>query len=191
MSEESTSHVCPSCGTQGSLTFTIYSRHFHVFWIPFIPLGRKGVYQCSHCKLAKYIYEMEPEAKQVFEDQKTRTRIPLWQFSGLILLAFLIAWFYLAVKEDNASELTFVQNPKIGDVYTFRDDANDYSTLKLIYVTSDSVEFVYNQYSIDRYVDIKDIDVPENYDEESYIIARSDLEDLYHEKEFMNIERKN
>lgn len=81
---------CGHCHSKMSVRPVFIQRYFHVFWIPFFPLSKKGVTQCSHCKQVLYEKEVPAAMKPAFLDAKGKVKTPLKYFAGLILLGLLI-----------------------------------------------------------------------------------------------------
>ena len=88
--------TCTNCNTQGSLKFSIYSSHFHIFWIPIFPYGKKGFSECEHCKQGLKLKKMPESYKREYDKLKDEVRTPVWQFSGLVLLISLIGWPFVS-----------------------------------------------------------------------------------------------
>ncbi|MFD0796197.1 zinc-ribbon domain-containing protein [Maribacter chungangensis] len=80
--------VCPYCSTQDSFVVSTYSRYFHFFWIPIIPLFKTNVAECSHCKKSYSLSEFTPEMQRALdrENQTNPAKRPLWQGCGCIIL---------------------------------------------------------------------------------------------------------
>jgi len=47
--EKANDFSCTSCQNE-TLYAVIIARYFHIFWIPFFPIGKKLYLSCSHCK---------------------------------------------------------------------------------------------------------------------------------------------
>ncbi len=41
---------CGYCSQVGTQTITVYEKYIHFFFIPLIPLGKKAIAECSHCR---------------------------------------------------------------------------------------------------------------------------------------------
>lgn len=181
--------TCPSCGTQGSLTFSVFRKHAHIFWIPLFPIGKKGVSQCQHCKNVLETKEMPEPIKREYENLKSETKGPIWQFAGLGLIAILIVWGTYASEEDKKQELKYIANPQKGDIYEYRIETGSYSTLKVVSVTNDSVFVSPNEYEIGKMSKIYKIDKPENYSDLSYGISKIKLNEMYNSGGIFDINR--
>lgn len=188
-SEQSPTASCPSCGTKGSLVFSVFRKHAHVFWIPFFPIGKKVISQCQHCKNLLEGKEMSEELKQEAAPIKDGAKGPIWQFSGLALLVLLIFWGNHAGSEKKSNELTYLNNPMPGDVYHYRLSTGNYSTLKVVNVLRDSVFVVPNNYEINKRSRLYKIEKPENYSTASYGLSKADLKAKYSANEIFLVFR--
>jgi len=75
-SEETDLIHCLHCQEQRKHTIGRYGRYAHVFWIPFFPLGKKGVSECNHCKITLAPKEMNEQLKLAFQNAKKTRRHP-------------------------------------------------------------------------------------------------------------------
>ncbi len=80
--------TCPYCSSQNSFIVTTFSRYFHFFWIPIIPLFKTSVAECSHCKKSYGEKDFTPEMRKslVKENENNPAKRPLWQGCGCLLL---------------------------------------------------------------------------------------------------------
>lgn len=79
---------CPYCNTQDSFSISTYSKYFHFFWIPIIPLFKTNIAECSHCKKSYAQAEFTPEMKKSLDHENTNNpaKRPIWQGLGCIIL---------------------------------------------------------------------------------------------------------
>src|SRR5688572_9067139 len=127
-SGQSPTLVCPSCGQTGTIFLSAYSKHAHIFWIPLFPIGRFGVSQCQHCKQVLETGAMPHELRREYDNLKAETKVPLWQFSGLGVIAAIIVFATYASGEDKKKEAEYLANPAVGDVYRYNTESKQYST---------------------------------------------------------------
>lgn len=85
-----TNSVCNYCGQEETQVLTIFGNYAHIFWVPFFPLGRDGLITCTHCKYALEQKEFSPELNQVYLDNKSQVKRPLWHWTGIGLMGILI-----------------------------------------------------------------------------------------------------
>ncbi|UTW67552.1 zinc-ribbon domain-containing protein [bacterium SCSIO 12643] len=189
LSKNSKNTTCPNCQTEGSITYHIYRKHAHIFWIPLFPLGKKGYSECSHCKNVLEPKEMPRNMQMELDIVKNEARGPIWQFAGLGIIAILFVWGGFASKQDKKMELQYLAAPAVNDVYEYKAEPGSYSTMKVVEVTSDSVFVAPNMYEISKMSKIYKIDKSENYSEDVYGISKIDLNKMYSDGKIFDINR--
>ncbi|MBO0357935.1 zinc-ribbon domain-containing protein [Hymenobacter sp. BT186] len=154
--------ACVHCGTTTSLTSTVVSRYFHLFWIPAFPIGKTSVTVCQHCKQTLTAREM-PAAYQVpVQAIQAQARIPLTNFALLILLGVAMVFIFVVAKTtppDADSESSSAasaaastgtaenafrdEQVAVGARYKFKanDDGRSYGLVQVTKVTTDSVYY--------------------------------------------------
>ncbi|MGI4823664.1 MAG: hypothetical protein ACRYFV_20840 [Janthinobacterium lividum] len=86
---------CINCGTT-SVGVAIYSRYLHLFWIPVIPLGKRSVSQCAHCKQSLTEGQMPPAYLQQVREFKQQAKLPVSNYIVLALLGVVVAFSFVA-----------------------------------------------------------------------------------------------
>lgn len=179
---------CPTCETEGSTVFSIYSKHKHIFWIPLFPFGKVGVSECLHCKNMLDDNEMTGEMKHEYDQLKLQVKAPIWQFSGLALIVVLVTLGIISSENNKKENLEFITNPVAGDVYEYEENGN-FSTFKVVDVINDSVYVVENLYEINKKRKVHTIDKDENYDSLSFGFSRAQVIEFYNSGEFYEVNR--
>lgn len=187
--EQSRNATCPNCNTQGSLIFTVYRRHAHIFWIPLFPFAKRGMSQCLQCKYTLKTNEMPEFVRLVYDTVQTKSKGPIWQFTGLAMVLILLVLGMYAGSNDKKWELEHMATPQIGDVYKYESEIGIYSTLKVTRVTGDSVFVIPNDFEVSKRSQIYKIDKPENYKSLSYGISKVHLNERYHSGDIFDIKR--
>lgn len=85
---------CPHCESQNSFIATTYARYFHVFWIPFFPLLKSTILECSHCKKS-YDVDGSPESVKAAlskTHELDAPKRPIWHGCGCLILVAIIAF---------------------------------------------------------------------------------------------------
>ena len=90
--------TCSYCENSGTQNITQFGRYFHIFWIPVFPLGKSTFSECDHCKRTVRKREFTTELKDVFNSNKSAIKRPVWHWTGLILIGFLVTTFYVLAK---------------------------------------------------------------------------------------------
>ncbi len=180
---------CPNCDTQGSLYFQYYSTHAHVFWIPLFPVMRKGYSSCSNCNQEVKPKNMTDHVRRAYDSIKSDTKVPIWQFSGLGLIAILIGFIYYNTKANDQKYKEYIANPQNGDVYSYKLNFKEYSTLKVAQITTDSIYVIPNEYVTNKRTGINEIDISSNYGDLMYGIAKTEINRMFEAEEIYEIER--
>lgn len=181
--------TCESCQTQGNIKMSIYRKHVHAFWIPLFPYKTTAISECQHCKHTLEKKEFSEDLKEEYKRLKENLKGPVWQFSGLFIVALLIAYGSYASDQDKAMELEYLSEPKAGDVYSYQLDNGAYSTLKVLSVTPDSIHFNLNDYEISRVSKIYKINKEENYGNLEIAMSKTKVDSMYNSHEIYDITR--
>lgn len=126
---------CSNCKSF-DLDIFVYRDYYHLFFIPFFPIGEKLVtifcYKCGH------FIRNEPIEKKYGQSTKT----PFYLYAGLMLVCALVLFIIAANLSTQKEKQRFVENPKAGDVYTIRNEENNTTTyyfLRVKQITGDTV----------------------------------------------------
>lgn len=82
-------------------------------------------------------------------------RIPVWTFSGLIVIVMLIITSFITSSINNDKYSDYIANPKSGDIYVIKLASNSYSLLKVDEVVDDSLYLVSHNYEVNKKSAIK------------------------------------
>jgi zinc-ribbon family len=77
LAKEALIDQCPNCKTQSSVELYIFQKYAHVFWIPFFPLAKTAVTQCTNCKQVLKQKEMPSTFQMSYENLKHQTKTPI------------------------------------------------------------------------------------------------------------------
>lgn len=82
---------CGHCQTD-SVQLLVYQNYCHLFWIPFFPLWKSTVSQCTHCKKVCKTREFDPALQQSAKELKKQAKAPWWTWTlSLLLLLFVLS----------------------------------------------------------------------------------------------------
>lgn len=181
---------CPNCTEGQTMHYTIYGKYAYVYWIPLFPMGKTYVLECNHCKRTYNLKELPEQIKQKFELEKTGVRFPLWYFSGLIIITLAILVATYLSKKDDENDTLYINNPRIGDVYSVKASQTGYYTsMKVTTVTSDSIYVIFNDYEIDRKSKIYKINKTENYTTELDGYSKLEIKTLFEQEYIYEVDR--
>ncbi len=107
-SEETDLIQCSHCQEQRKHTISIYGRYAHIFWIPFFPIGKKGVSECNHCKMTLAPKDMNESLKFAFQNVEKNAKRPITHWLlliiiGVLFIAPMITSIFIAVFKSITS----------------------------------------------------------------------------------------
>ncbi len=180
---------CLGCDNYDNIVLNVFQKQIHLFGIPIFPMGKIGNAFCQNCKK-----ELEEEAmpeliKHQYLLVKNEVKGPSWQISGSLLLLGLILAFSLAHKKSNQKELEYLASPNKGDVYEYQINETDYSTMKLIKASADSIYVYLNRYNVDNPARLNWINKAENYKKNTIAFERQKINDMFNEGKILEIKR--
>jgi len=183
---------CPNCGTQNSIEMHVFQQYAHVFWIPFFPIGKTAVSQCTHCKQVLKLKEMPPALTNSYDRLKAETKTPVWTFSGLAVVAILISIGVVADKNKDQRNAKLILTPHKGDIFEIKTKENQYTLYKIEEVQGDSVFIRINKYETDKLTGIGKLKNKGQsaYSEEQYSLAKSELKTMLDKGEILDIDRQ-
>jgi hypothetical protein len=181
--------VCPHCQTQGSVIVSTYAKYAHIFWIPLFPLGRVSVSQCQHCKQVLEDGKMPAQIKQYHQRNIAETRIPIWQFAGLVIIALTVVAGIYNSKVENEKREAFLQNPNVGDIYHYKTGPSAYTTFKIVGVGADTLEVNFNNYEVDKITGIYKIEKDENYSDSVFLLPKASIQEMFAGGDILDINR--
>jgi len=90
--------ACPNCQSIGTLNAFTFSKYFHIFFIPFMPIGTKTVAECSHCLKT---YDGEKSGEKIKTAIENHSKIsgkkrPIWHGCGCLVILLLIVIFFIS-----------------------------------------------------------------------------------------------
>ena len=179
-----TNHRCYPCGSYDR-DVSLYRSYFHLCLIPVFPMGRTMIdMRCRHCG-------DQTSLESVTKEYLPKAKTPFWLFSAPILLLLIGSyWFYWNShnQEENAA---YISKPAVGDVYTIYEEKTnetDYSFLRVISTSGDSVYLLHNKYDY--------IGFESHLDENDYFLAedtlgfsKNELRDMLTQKEIRDVQR--
>lgn len=183
--------ICPHCGTEADIKYTVFGRYVHVFWIPTVAMKQKIIAECQQCYKTFEFKDSPDSFKRKYAQQNDTkpVKTPLWYYSGgVVLLSILFLTGYKLI-ENKGKEKIYIKNPQSGDVYRidFKDSPN-FTTLKVNSVTADSVIVFLNEYETAGRSGIKEIDIDANY-KKQVIFSKEQLQKMYTDNEIYQIDR--
>lgn len=177
-------HKCSYCGAY-NMSACVYEEYFHIFFIPFFPIGNKNTsIHCNECNMPfrQYVLEQEYEKKG---------KAPFYYYSlsivfiGLIMLGI---WYHFKSREETNIAIA---NPANGDVYLINIHENDkagYYFLRVIDVAGDTVFCHHNMGIYGRYLsEMQADDYFQSDDTLRY--SKATIKSMLEKEEIVSVER--
>lgn len=186
---ENLAEKCPHCGSVNSLTVYVLQKYVHIFWIPTFPTRKTGLSSCSHCKQVLELKEMPPSLTAAYESVKAQTSTPVWTFSGLALLAILIALVIYNDKRRDERNARLIAAPQAGDIFEIKMEDKRYTLYKVDQVQNDSVFIQINKYEVNKATGLSKLR-DKGYSDDLYGFSQSELKEMLRKGEIRDIVRK-
>lgn len=175
---------CKACKSF-DLNVEVYKEYFHIFFIPFVPTGDKAVkISCNNCG--------EPfRVDSVQKDYENNTRLPVYLYSGLIMVVALILLLVNENIKTQKEKARIVEDPRVGDVYTIRKDENNstsYYFLRAAQIKGDTVYAYHSNLIYNGYItQLNDEDFFVKAEE--LIFTKKELKEMLDKGEINDVER--
>lgn len=183
---------CPSCEVNTTFKYSIYGKYAYIYFIPFFPLSKITVAECNSCNKTFEYKNLPEKIKSKFQREKEihPVKYPIWIFSGLIAIPFLIVIAVFIARNIKDNEDIYIKNPLPGDVYHLKLDNGHFTTIRVDKIKKDSVYVTFNDYETDKTSGIDDIDLEENYTTNKDTYHKHYLEIQYNSESIISIDRK-
>jgi hypothetical protein len=188
LAKETINEKCPNCGTSNSVDMYLFQKYFHVFWIPLFPTGKTAITECTHCKQVLKQKEMPAQLKASIDPVKSQAKTPIWTFSGLALLAVLIAAIVISDQKKSERNAKLIVEPKSGDVFEVKTESNSYTLYKVDRIEGDSVMVAVNNYETNKLSGLNDLKQKE-FSLEVFSFHKNELKKMLESGEIIDIER--
>lgn len=180
---------CPHCSAVGTTEMNVVAEYAHVYWIPFFPMGKKGISQCRQCKTVLEEKEMPTDLKTEYDLMRNEAKTPIWQFTGLGILGIVIVLGYFASKESDKNDLAYLNSPAVEDVYNYKIASGEYSLMRVASVNGDTVGVNLNTMQINKLTRIYKINKPENFDTSVVYFLKSQLLEMHDKGDLISVDR--
>jgi len=192
LAKETISDPCPNCQTNNSLDMYVFQRYAHIFWIPFVPIGKTGASQCAHCKKVLKLKEMPSSLRVAYSNVAARTKVPFWTFIGVAIVGVLIINGIIQSGVHDARTSQLLKSPQAGDILEVKKGIGDYTLYKVADVRPDSVAVLPLLYSVNQQSGLGKLGSGQyaQYSDEAKMYSRESLSVLLHKGEILDVIRK-
>lgn len=180
---------CTRCNETGHKKMSRYVKYVHLFWIPTFPYGTEGLSQCTNCDYVLNYDEMYRSEQDHFNEFKEFARLPIWSFSGVILILGVILWAIMSIDIDNKLTRELAESPMTEDVCYLEWGPNSYSTFRISEIAGDTLFVNFNEMETNKQSAINEIDISSNYLTDTVIMTRTYLLGMLDAEQIIEIKR--
>ncbi|QNR23814.1 hypothetical protein [Croceimicrobium hydrocarbonivorans] len=120
---------CPHCSDkEEGVELEVSRKHLRIFWIPTLAFRKKLSLRCLNCGSKIKVQSLRDSEQVRLINLKGRHRAPLWQFSGLFVVAIFIAIMIPVIQNSNAADLEKIKHPEMGYYLRYRVPGGGYSS---------------------------------------------------------------
>jgi len=176
--------ACPDCKELNTVFLHGSVKYFHIFWIPVFPVYKKKVTICHSCEKEMPKKKRSQSLKNKIELEKSNFKIPIYLFTGLIIILGLITFLEYNSKKHKDFVKDRIHHLKENDVIVFKQSSDEYSFAKIEEVKNDTIYFVNSNYSLNEIPSITDyidgIEEKEDFfSEEIYLYSQKEIDSLH------------
>lgn len=182
--------ACASCNSEDAHV-VVSASYWHVFWIPIFPYKKQLTIVCGNCSLETKPKHVSEEVRQFAKKLKSTVKFPFYMFSGIGLIAVLIAVFAFMGFQDNQKMEGYLENPQANDIYFLYDkeEPSDYKYYlwKATEVKGDSVYVTFNSFHYNY--EPTSLESEDGFYEMSLAMHKVSLKELYDKDELRTVQR--
>lgn len=188
LAKEMVPEKCPNCGSTHSVEMNVFQKYVHLFYIPYLPAGKTGVSQCSQCHQVLTDKEMSASLKEAYGQLKAKTKIPIWMFSGLVLMILLIV-YQLNNEARNQKALALEMDTiAAGNLLELKLEKDNFTLYKVHRVSGDSVLLSANAFQSTTAAGLKEI-VDSAYSDDIRYLSKMELKKMAKDGMVIGIEK--
>jgi hypothetical protein len=141
---------CPNCDEQNKIHVYGLAKYFHVLWIPTFPYSKKIIPICDSCNTEITKKKISTSLKEKIGLEKSFFKMPISLFSGLIVIACIIAWLSYENKKHKEFVTNRINHLESKDIMTFKYSNKEYSFAIVDSVVNNIVFFRNSNYVLDQ-----------------------------------------
>ena len=191
LESETIPDTCTFCGNSNCVDINVMQKYTPVFCLPFVPIGKSAQSKCRHCKHTLEGKELPDSFQEVYQRNKLSSKAPVWMYSGLLLVFFLISFGVYSSNKNDQKNLQLVAAPQAGDVYHLRTPNSQYTLARVNAVKGDTVFLLWSKMETDKITGLSKILAIGNdaFNDSAEPILLSDLKHKLETDEIIDIER--
>jgi hypothetical protein len=183
---------CAHCGAMTSVQISLVQKYLHVFWLPFVPIGKTGVSKCSNCKQVLKLKEMPIAYADVYDVLKQQVKTPPHMYSGVVVLGLIISAAIYEDIQNGKKNALLITAPQKGDVYEIKTDEDQYTLYKVDGIHGDTVFVLKNEYETTKESGLAGLKQKGDaaYSRETVELLKQTLQKMLDDGEIIDIDRK-
>lgn len=194
LSTEAIGSNCPSCNSDEMMMVDIYARYFALLWIPVFPLGKEAKITCPKCGHKPELSTLPTSFFLETEQMKNILSSPGYLFTGSVLILLAVVFFAFRMISGISNPETdtlesYLNSPEEGDVYEIKTDNGNYSLLKVVEITDDSLYVQFHPGETEDKSEIKKLRTSRSFSREIFSFSREQIIINYESGLILNIER--
>lgn len=173
--------TCSDCGAKDQVEVQKIVRVVHLMYMPIVPISVIHLFICKSCGYEFELKERNKETDNYFKQFKSKKLVPIWSFSVPILILLLLGF---SAYRKNANEVEMLKRLSDGNqmqIIEFKTAEGQFSTMKTLKITGNSVWVNYNDYEVEEYRNIEDIAGDNFYRSDTSIVSIEMLEKMIDE----------
>jgi hypothetical protein len=192
LAAETLTEKCPNCGAVASVQLSVIQKYGHVFWIPFFPMGKTGISQCSKCKQVLKLKDMPQSFKDSYDGLKAQAKTPVYMYSGIALIVIIFAAATYHGQQNAKKNAIWIANPQKGDIFEVKTKESQYTLYKVADVIGDTVVVRTNNYETSEESGLPDLKHrgDTSYAEETMPLLKPELKAMLDKGDIIDIDRK-
>ncbi len=92
-------YKCPYCEEQNTTSINIYSKYYHIFWVPVFPFDKEGIATCNNCDAMRGEEKFGPILTSKFKEVTNKMKHPFYTYTLTALLIFFIVFIIIVAPK--------------------------------------------------------------------------------------------
>jgi len=92
-------YKCPYCGETNTTTIAFFSKYYHLFFIPAMPMAKEAYASCSECGAGRKDNKFGPELIKQVREIEPGFKHPFYLYSWLIFAGLLLLSIFIVAPK--------------------------------------------------------------------------------------------
>src|SRR5688500_2605740 len=126
--------------------------------------------------------------KLSYKDLRTRSKTPIWTYSGTFVFVLFVACGIFLSRQSAAANAKMILTPQAGDIYKVKEAAGRYTLYKVSRVAGDSVYILHNLYETNKRSGLTEL-MKKEFDPEPELLLKSELKEMLDKGTISDVKR--